>query len=220
MAQNGPSRGCWKTITLLVCTLAVALVVGCQGALFTALYVLRGNDIPAECKILKEKKVAVVCRPVVELQFGNAGVDQDLASHVAGLIKKNVPKVKVVDPRKVSQWIDENSWNEYAEVGKAVGADYVVGIDLEHFELYKSQQLLQGKANARLKVYDCQTGELVFEKRVPQSIYPPNREVAVAERPAAEFRRDFLQVLADQIARHFYDHEPYTDVALDSKTIE
>ncbi len=96
----------------------------------------------------------------------------------------------------------------------------MVGIDLERFDLYKSQTLLQGRANALIKVYDCQTGELVFEKRVPQSVYPPNREVSASEKPEAEFRREFLQILSDQIARYFYDHEPYTDFALDSKSIE
>jgi hypothetical protein len=216
----GPSSGCRKLIALLAWTLAAALVAGCQGALFTALYVLRGNDIPAECKNLREKKVAVVCRPIVELQYRNARADQDLAAHVAALLKKNVPKIKVIDHRKVSQWIDENSWDEYAQVGKAVGAELVVGIDLERFDLYKGQTLFQGRANATVKVYDCQTGELVFEKRLPQSVYPPNREVPAWEKQEGEFRREFLQVLSDQIARHFYDHEPYTDIALDSKSIE
>ena len=200
--------------------LTAALVAGCQGALFTALYVLRGNDIPAECKALREKKVAVVCRPVVELQYRNARADQDLASQVAVLLKKNVPKIKVIDQRKVSQWIDENSWEEYSQVGKAVGADLVVGIDLERFDLHKGQTLFQGRANTTIKVYDCQTGDLVFEKRLPQSVYPPNREVSALDKQEGEFRREFLSILADQIARHFYDHDPYADIALDSKSIE
>ena len=189
-------------------------------ALFSALYILKGNDLPADCKALQEKKVAVVCRAVVELQYRNAGADQDLASQVAALLEKNVPKIKVIDERKVSRWIDENNWDEYVEVGKAVGAELVVGIDLERFDLFKSQSLMQGRANATIKVYDCQTGELVYEKRVPQSVYPPNREVSATDKPQAEFRHEFLQVLSDQIARHFYDHEPYSDVALDSKSIE
>jgi hypothetical protein len=207
-------------IALLGWLLVVAPVAGCASALFTALYVIRGNDIPAECKKLREKRVAVVCRPVVELEYRNARADQDLADQVATLLRKNVPKIKVIDQRKVSRWIDENQWEEYLQVGKAVGAEMVVGIDLERFDLYKGQSLFQGRAEATLKVYDCKTGELVFEKRLPQSVYPPNREVPAWSKQEAEFRREFLRILADQIARHFYDHEPYTDFAMDSMSIE
>jgi len=214
------SLGCRRMIALLGWLLVVAPVAGCASGLFTALYVLRGNDIPAECKKLREKRVAVVCRPVVELEYRNARADQDLADQVATLLRKNVPKIKVIDQRKVSQWIDENQWEEYVQVGKAIGAEMVVGIDLERFNLYKGQSLFQGRAETTLKVYDCKTGELVFEKRLPPSVYPPNREVLAWSKQEAEFRREFLRILADQIARHFYDHEPYTDFAMDSMSIE
>jgi hypothetical protein len=207
-------------IALLAWALTAALVVGCQSAVFTALYVLRGNDNPAECNKLRDKKVAVVCRPVVELQYRYARADQELATEVGILLKEKVPKVKVIDQREVSRWIDENSWDEYVQVGKALGAEMVVGIDLERFDLHKGQTLFQGRANTTLKVYDCKTGEVVFEKRLPQSVYPPNREVTTWGKQEAEFRREFLKVLADQIARHFYDHDPGDDVALDSKSIE
>jgi hypothetical protein len=157
---------------------------------------------------------------VVELQFRNARADQDLAAEVGALLKEKVPKIKMIDKREVSRWIDENSWDEYVQVGKAVGADLVVGIDLERFDLNKGQTLFQGRANTTLKVYDCKTGEVVFEKPLPQVVYPPNREVPAWGKPEAEFRREFVKVLADQIARHFYDHDPGADVAMDSKSIE
>ena len=215
-----PLPNCHGFVALLGWTLVVASVAGCTNVLFTAAYLLKGNDVPAECKALRDKRVAVVCRPVVELQYRNARTDQDLAETVGVLLKKNVPKIKLVDQRKVSKWIDENTWEEYVEVGKAVGAEMVVGIDLERFELYRGQTLFQGRANTTLKVYDCRSGELVFEKRLPQSVYPPNREVSTLSKQEAEFRREFLRILADQLARHFYDHDPYADFALDSKTIE
>jgi len=214
-----PLRTRRALLALLGSTLIGASMAGCTNVLFTAAYLLKGNDVPAECKALRDKRVAVVCRPVVELQYRNARTDQDLAELVAVLLKK-VPKIKVVDQRKVAKWLDENTWEEYVEVGKAVGAEMVVGIDLERFELMKGQTLFQGRANATLKVYDCKSGELVFEKRLPQSVYPPNREVSTLSKPEAEFRREFLRVLADQLARHFYDHDPYADYALDAKTIE
>jgi hypothetical protein len=91
---------------------------------------------------------------------------------------------------------------------------------LEHFDLYKGQTLFQGRASVDLTVYDCKSGELVFKKRLPQSVYPPNREIPTWEKQEAEFRREFVRVLADQVARHFYDHDPYADFALDSKSMD
>jgi hypothetical protein len=60
----------------------------------------------------------------------------------------------------------------------------------------------------------------VFQKRPPQTVYPPNRVVQTSEKQESDFRREFVQVLADQIARHFYEHDAYADVALDAKSMD
>jgi hypothetical protein len=57
---------------------------------------------------------------------------------------------------------------------------------------------------------------MVFEKTLPQTVYPPNSGVPTSERQEAEFRRAFVKVLADQIARHFYAHDPNADLAQDA----
>jgi len=214
-------RTSWQQRLVLVLLLGAALAPagGCTNLLFTAAYLWRGNNAPAECNKLREKRVAVVCRSVVTLQYRNARVDQDLAQEVSALLSKNVPKIKMVEHRKVAEWMDEHTWEEYTEVGKAVKADIVVGIDLESFDLHQSQTLLQGRANTEIKVYDCHTGQVVFKKRLPQSVYPPNRVVQASDVQEVEFRREFIRILADQVARHFYDHDPYTDFALDAKSI-
>ncbi len=207
-------------VIMLMLAAVLASAGGCTSLLFTAAYIFKGNDAPAECDKLREKRVVVVCRPVVALRYSNARVDQDLAQEVGALLRQNVPKIKVVDHRKVAEWMDEHAWEEYAEVGKALKGDLVVGIDLEHFELHQSQTLFQGRANTEVKVYDCQTGKLVFNKRPPQAVYPPNRVVQTSDVQEADFRRQFVRVLADQIARHFFDHDRYENFAMDSKSIE
>lgn len=214
-------RTSWRRRFLTAFVLAAVLgpAGGCQSLLFTAAYLWKGNDAPAECTKLREKRVAVVCRSVVSLQYRNARVDQDLAQEVSALLGTNVPKVKMVEHRKVAEWMDEHTWDEYAEVGKALNADMVVGIDLEGFDLRQSQTLFQGRANAEIKVYDCHSGQLVFKKRLPQSVYPPNRVIPASEVQESEFRREFVRIVADRIARHFYDHDKYSDFAIDAKSI-
>jgi hypothetical protein len=214
------TKAALRSLLMLLLAPLVASASGCTGLLFTAAYLFKGNDVPAECDKLREKRVVVVCRPLVGLRYNLARVDQDLAQEVGVLLRQHVPKIKVVDHRKVAEWMDENTWEEYVDVGKALKADLVVGIDLEHFDLHKSQTLLQGRANAEVKVYDCQTGKLVFRKRPPQAVYPPNREVQTSDVQEADFRRQFVRVLADQLARHFHDHDRYDNFAMDAKNLE
>lgn len=209
-----------RLVALVLAVAALAPALGCTSLFFTAMYLFKGNNAPAECAKLKDKKVVVVCRPVVALQYSNARVEHDVAEQVSALLKKNVPKIRIVDHRKVAEWMDENTWEEYTEVGKALSADLVVGIDLEQFALRQGQTLYQGRASAHLRVYECKSGERVFEKRLPQSVYPPNRVVQTSEKQESDFRREFIRVLADQIARHFYEHDAYADIALDAKSLD
>jgi hypothetical protein len=199
---------------------AVTLSSGCTNLLFTAAYLIHGTDTPAECDKLAGKRVVVVCRPVVALQYRDARVDQDLAEAVSVLLQKNVKKIKVVPHRQVAEWMDEHTWEQYVEVGKALNADFVVGIDLGRFELRQSQTLYQGKATTEIRVVDCHTKEVVYKKQPSQTVYPPNRVVQAGEMQEQQFRQQFLRVLADQVGRHFYPFDPYSDFAMDSKSIE
>ena len=93
----------------------------------------------------------------------------------------------------------------------------VVGIDLDQFSLLQGQTLYQGKASIDLAVYDMKHGKRpVYQKMLPQQLYPPNAPIPAAEKSLVEFRRQFLQVLAEQIGRHFYEHDSTADFAIDS----
>lgn len=204
----------------LILAIALLPALGCQSALLTAMVLLKGTDVDPDYPGLKGKKVAVVCRPLVSLQYRNANVARELGQQITSLLQQQVPKIQTVDQRKVAKWTDENTWEEFTEVGKAMKADFVVGVDLEGFSIFQGQTLYQGKANATVRVYDCkQGGKVVFEKTLPQAVYPPNAGIPTSERLEAEFRREFSMVLADQIARHFYAHDPHADVAQDASAM-
>jgi uncharacterized protein YbjQ (UPF0145 family) len=203
---------------LLIATLPT---LGCQSALFTAMYLFKGTDVDPDFKELKGKKVVVVCRPMVSLQYANSNVGRDLAQQISLLLEAQVPKIKVVDQRKVAKWTDENTWEEYNEVGKAMKADMVVAVDLESFSLYQGQTLYQGKANATVMVFDCKkNGKEVFRRSIPQAIYPPSAPMPASERQEPDFRREFVLVLANQIARHFFAHDPYADLGQDATSLK
>lgn len=205
---------------VLLGVVALLPALGCRSAMATAVYLWKGTDVDPDFGELKEKKVAVVCRPLTNLQYRNATVGRDLAQQVSLLLQEKVPKIRVIEQRKVAKWTDENTWEEYREVGKALKADMVVGIDLEAFNLLQGQTLYQGTASATVHVFDCKKGgKEVFVKSLPQSKYPPNAGVPTSERLEPEFRREFIKVLADQIGRHFYAHDPHADLGLDAASL-
>jgi len=192
---------------------------GCVSALATAVWLVKGPDMPAECDGLRGKRVAVVCRPMTSSLYAHPGVSKEISRQIGRLLAANVRKIEVIDQSKVDEWIDTNTWDEYSEIGKALEADLVVGIDLERFSIYEGQTLFQGKADYAIRVYDCKNGEMVFERYPPQSVYPPNHVVSTSNIQEPAFRREFVGVLADQIARHFYPHDPRAYFAMDSSVI-
>jgi hypothetical protein len=193
---------------------------GCRSAMATAMYFIKGNEVDPDYAGLKGKTVAVVCRSPADLSYTNASVGRDIAQQMTTLIRERVPKVKVIESQKVTKWCDENTWEEYSEVGKALKADLVIGVELNKFSIYQAQTLYQGKANATVRVYDCKDGgKLVFEKILPQTVYPPNTFIQTSEVQETEFRREFIGVLADQVARHFYAHDAYADLGQDGSAL-
>ena len=207
-------------LTTLALVAVLVPVAGCTNFLTLAAYMIKGTDVPAEFDNLKGKRVAVVCQPMVELEYRSGMVAKDLAREIGSLLKQNVGKIQLIDHRKVDAWIDENSWDEYAEIGDALKADLVLGLDLESFQIHKGQTLYQGSANITMHLVDCNNGgEEIVNRPLPQAIYPPNTGIPTSERQQSQFRREFVLVLADQIARHFYKHDPYKYHALDATAL-
>ncbi len=196
--------------------LSLVMATGCQSVLFTAMYIVQGTTDPAAFDGLNKKKVVVVCRQASGMEFSDPNVTKDLDKLVSTRLTKNGHKVEVIDSEKVQRWEDENSWDEFITVGRAMKAEMVVGIDLEEFSIRQGQTVFQGKATATVKVVDCKTGKEVFSKPIAPVLYPPNHVISVTDRQEADFRREFEAVLADRLGRFFYPHDPNDDIGLDS----
>jgi len=186
--------------------LALPLLTGCQ-MLITAAYLLQPADVPAEFAGLKGKHVAVVCKPIVELEFSDAGSARELATLVGGEIAQQVRKSKIIGQQEVARWIDEHAWVDYPTLGRALDADYVVGIDLEGFRLHEGATLYRGRSTAHVRVFDVVKKEVVFEKRIDDFTFPADSAIPATDRSEAQFRALFLQQFALRIARMFHAYE-------------
>lgn len=224
LARNTMDRSLLRYRYLLTALALAAVLVpaaGCTNFLTLAVYMIKGTDSPAEFDCLKGKRVVVVCQPMAELEYRSGTAPKDLAREVANLLKANVKKIEVVDQREVDQWIDEHSWDEYAEIGHALKAEMVLGLDVEDFRIHKGQTLYQGSANVTMHVIDCSDGDKeVVNLPLPQSVYPPSTGIPTTERQENQFRREFVLILADQIARHFYRYDHYKYHALDAAALK
>jgi hypothetical protein len=201
---------------------AAALVVvsaaGCRSISTAIAYMIKGTDIDPEFPGLKGKKVVVVCRPMASLDVQNAGAEREIAKQIGILLKAQVPKITVIDQQKVTARADENPSEDYPEIGKAFNADMVVAVDLARFSTLEGQTLWRGRADATVKVYDLskeKKGEVVWEKTIPPSLYPPNMAIPMADQSEGEFRRAFIGVLANQIGRNFYAYDRFADMGQD-----
>ena len=216
------SRPSLRLAVLLFTGLLLTTATGCiQMLLFTPFYLLKGHDLPADFKGLEGKRVVVVCRPPVSLEYRYGSVDREISKRVGRLLAMNVKKIDMVKWTDVEQWIDEQDFEEVDQLAKATKAEMVVEIDLEEFSLDKGSTLRQGKSNLSVTVYDMsQGGQEVYQKSVREILYPFNGGVPVQEKPEAEFRREFLEIVAERISRHFYPHDPHLDFASDSRAYQ
>jgi hypothetical protein len=208
-------------IALSALAAPVVLLTGCTSALLTGAYLIRGLETPAEFDEFKDKKVAVVCRPLVELQYSSSDAADQLAREVGGLMKLKVKKINLVSAQKVEEWSDEHEWDKFGQVGKALKTDYVVGIDLEEFSLYQGQTIFQGRARVKITVHDMKKdGEAVYEKLLDRIVYPPNGGVPTSDKTEEQFRREFTAVVAERVGRSFYGFDHRDDYSLDTRVLD
>ena len=81
------------SLMLLAATVAAG---GCASALATAVWLIKGPNMPAEYDGLRGKKVVVVCRPFSSSLYANPGVAKDISRQVSLLLKQQVRGIEVM----------------------------------------------------------------------------------------------------------------------------
>src|SRR5262249_5827295 len=97
--SHASQRRYWRAAFWLV--LLAAMFPGGCGWMSVVMYNMNPDDTPADFEGLQDKRVAVVCRPVAELQFADSTVPRDLVRQVSENLSKKVKKIRVVDEREV-----------------------------------------------------------------------------------------------------------------------
>lgn len=203
----------------LLSALVVSATTGCVHTLLaTGIYLWNGgNVVPAEFDGLEEQRVVVICRPPASHEYRHAGAARSIGERVSQLLETKVKGIDMVSPSEVDNWIDEQDWENFKDLSRAVKANRVVYIELDDFDLFKGKTLYQGDALVNLSVYDMDAGgKLLWDRHLGQVLFPRNSGIPAADKSVQAFQRQFVEVLAMQIAEHFYEHDPNTRYALDA----
>jgi hypothetical protein len=205
-------------LTLLLAASTLISSSGCPALLATGVYIWEGGNLaPADCDALKGHRVVVLCKPPASNEYRNAGASRSIAKQVSELLVRNFKNIDVVNPREVDKWIDESDWGDFRELAQAVHADTVVHIELEDFDLYKGKTLYQGRADVTVSVYDVHNrNRLVWDRHIGEVLYPVNSGIPAQDKPVQQFEREFVDIIADRVAKNFYRHDPNEDFASDA----
>ena len=199
---------------------------GCAGALMMPYYLIYGTDAPAVFKdemkaIPKESKMVVICRSNLNL-FGSANPNADLAQSLTYVIStemkdKKKKKLVWIPFSEVEDKFDEEEFNSqsFEKMGKALGADYVIGVEIDSFEIHHSTQFYQGSAKVLVRMVRVEDCETVIRQSMPNYVYPPT-PVPSADLEEIEFQKTYTVRLARNIATLFCPHDPHAEYAADS----
>lgn len=211
---------------LALSSLTLLSSTGCAGALMMPYYLIYGTDSPAIHQdvmkgIRKESKVVVICRSNLNL-FGSANPAPDLATGVTYVVSNNLKdkkkkKLEWIPFTKVEDLFDEEEFKNtsFEKMGAAVGADYVVGIEIDSFETRHSSQFYQGSSKVLVRFIDVENQETLFRESMPQFTYPPT-PVPVSDYQEEEFQKLYIVKLSKQIATLMCPYDAHDQYAQDS----
>ena len=68
-----------------------------------------------------------------------------------------------------------------------------------------------------MSVYDMRDhSKLVWDRQLGEVLYPMNSGIPAQDKPVQQFEREFVEIVADQIAVNFYRHDPNASFAMDA----
>jgi hypothetical protein len=208
---------------VMVAALLVLSSSGCVGLAAQLMYVIGGPPkVKAEYAGLKGKRVAVVCVSNASA-YGTGSEAKTIATLVGAILQREVKKIEVIPQSEISNWQDANDWNlaDYREVGKGVDADMVVAIDLSSISDYEGQTLYKGRASFKLRVYDmAEAGDVVFSRDGSDFQYPVHGGRPASDMQEPAFKKLFISMLAQDIARTFYDYAMVEKFGADAQGLE
>ena len=174
----------------------------------------RTKTIPAEFDGLKNRSVAVVIFAAESTQFEYPWAVLHLSAMISSKLRAGVRGLTTVDPQKINAYQHKNRhWVEMdrTALGKALKADFVLYISLVEFSTVEEGyvDLLRGKINGEIKVYDCSLGEddaCVWTCENIRVAFPKTATVRTAQNEAV-IHSEIMVKFSEKLARKFHSYK-------------
>lgn len=216
--MNATIQHAQRSILLLLVALTCVFSSGCIQEMAQLLYVIKGHDVPPAFEGLSEKKVAIVCNSDARA-FGPDSLSVTIAKHIGISMAASKDDISVISPKRVGSFIDENGWSEDEspeKLGQAVGADYVVVIEIENYSIHEGATLFKGRADWTASVYDIgKEGSVTFAKGPELFVFPETGRPSL-QTTERQFESFYLSRLCDRISKLFVTHDKMASYADDA----
>jgi hypothetical protein len=181
------------------------------------LYVIRGNDRPAEYDGMKEGRIAVFCSTTGT--SASEAVNSLITSNIISGLSRNLPKADLVRQEEIDRYMEIEGWNDGdpLKLAKGVKADHLVTVAVDNLKLRDGATLFRGQCDIHVTVYDMKNGgRIAYEKSITEHSFPQNGGTPITDTTEAKFRSAYLQLVSYKISSLFHPVDPTFDVALDA----
>ncbi len=196
----------------------VGTVGGCAAAAGTLGYIIYGDDVDPPCKDLKGK-VAIVCRPKAALsyQYGDTAsqLGRSVNVHILTKLKKK-QKIELIPQIEIEKYCDgADSDLDFEEVGRAVGADQVIAIDLYEYTHIEGTGTYRGQAQFSVRLIDMKTGNDIYDAtEFGNYAYPQNHSISASEMKEGQFQQLYIGKLGYFISKIFVPYSRWDKVEI------
>ncbi|MCC9644433.1 hypothetical protein LOC71_19345 [Rhodopirellula sp. JC740] len=202
-----------------VCLLVSGLLLtqtGCLGLMSNLMHAMGADQIPAECELLEDSKVAVVTF-TDRSQYSEDIAARLLSRKVSDILLRKIDDISLVREDEIQEYRDTHGWenSDFLDIGQGVEAEKVLAIELSGMKLREGATLYRGTAAVTLTLLDVETESVVFRKEIDEFTFPSTAGQYTSETTESKFRKLYLQMLAERIGRVFHPYDFAETVALD-----
>ena len=201
----------------LVCLFG-PLVAGCRMARFFGFLIapeVQQKTVEADYDQLPGHSVAVVVFADAKTQYEQPNVELNLGAVVGGELSEKVEKVTVISASRVVAFQRNHlQWEtlDRTELGRRLGANYVLHISLEECSTYEpgSLTLLRGRITAQVTLHKTaqkNSDGVVWRSGTTRVVFPPGGPTGQPAATEEAVRYETSRIFAAKLISKFYKHK-------------
>jgi hypothetical protein len=179
---------------------------------------------PEGSPLLEGKKVVILCNVTSAAVAEYPSLERDVPRILADILRKKVKKITIVEPDKVSTWVEAHPrYTEPADAARDFGADVAIFLEVEQFQSQSPGDLnmVHGDSKVHIQVFELDYPKnsrdrpIKDQPKEARNIYDgyaestfPNRGPLPIDSGTSRsaFKHTFLKIVVKEISWHFVPH--------------